>query len=639
MESASDQGGTADDSRLLEALRERQALLERLSRLQRAIVDRKPLHEILEEVVEGAHELVGTDAAALRLRDPDDLDLTTVVASIGATDELLTDHRRAPAAEGLGGRAMRERRLVVADAVSGVDSRELEVDLAAPDLRAAAAAPLYEGGEVAGSIALGSREPGREFGPREQQLLLAFAEHASLALGHAQAVQEALTEAFHDSLTGIPNRALFQDRLSVAVARAERTGTPVGVLFCDIDGFKTVNDSLGHQAGDALLVLVAERLRGCLRPADTLARVGGDEFAVLLEELREPEDAARAAQRMLDSLEESFELRGREIFISASIGISAGAADADNLLRDADLAMYRAKSLGKGRYAAYEPHMHTAVVERLELEVDLKRAIEADELILAYQPIYDIRENRIVALEALVRWEHPTRGLVQPDSFVPLAEESGHILALGRWVLRTAVHQGALWRARYPTLGPVQLGVNISAAQLREAGLVEAVTEVLASSQLEPEALTLEITESVLMEDSEAAIDRLAQLKELGVHLAIDDFGTGYSSLTYLKRFPLDNLKVDRQFVAAITEDEPEPPLLRAILDLAQIFDLRPVAEGIERPEQIRQLLAAGCEFGQGNLLSPPLSAGDADALLMREELLGTQPGAGAAEERPADAG
>jgi diguanylate cyclase (GGDEF)-like protein len=638
MESAGDQGGNADDSRLLEALRERQALLERLSRLQRAIVDRRPLHEILEDVVEGAHDLVDTDAAALRLRDPADPDLTTVVASIGGSDELLSQHRRMPADEGLGGRAMRERRLVVADAVSGADSSELELDLAASDLRAAAAAPLYEGGEIAGSLALGSREPGREFGAREQQLLLAFAEHASLALGHAQAVEEALTEAFHDSLTGIPNRALFLDRLSVAVARAGRTGTPVGVLFCDIDGFKTVNDSLGHQAGDALLVLVAERLGSCLRPADTLARLGGDEFAVLLEELREPEDAARAAQRMLDALEEPFELRGREIFISASIGISAGAADADNLLRDADLAMYRAKSLGRGRYAAYEPHMHTAVVERLELEVDLKRAIERGELILAYQPIYDIRANRIVALEALVRWEHPTRGLVQPDSFVPLAEESGHILALGRWVLRAAVHQGALWRARYPTLGPVQIGVNISAAQLREPGLVEDVTEVLASSQLDPDALTLEITESVLMEDSEAAIDRLSQLKELGVHLAIDDFGTGYSSLTYLKRFPLDNLKVDRQFVAAITHDDPEPPLLRAILDLAQIFDLRPVAEGIERPEQVHQLVAAGCDLGQGNLLSSPLSPADADALLMREELLGERPGAGAEEERPADA-
>jgi diguanylate cyclase (GGDEF)-like protein len=429
-------------------------------------------------------------------------------------------------------------------------------------------------------------------------------------------------EAFHDSLTGIPNRALFLDRLGVAIARAQRTGTPVGVLFCDLDGFQTVNDSLGHQTGDALLVLVAERLRGCLRPTGTLARLGGAEFAVLLEELREPEDSARAAQRILDALEEPFELKGREIYITASIGLAVGDSDGDMLLRDANLAMYRAKSLGKGRYAAYEPQMHTAVVERLELEVDLRRAIEHGELMLAYQPIYRLRTNQIMGLEALVRWDHPTRGLVQPDSFVPLAEESGHILALGRWVLRTAAHQAALWRARYPGLGPLGIGVNISASQLHE-GLVEEVEDVLSASQLDPEALTLEITESVLMDDSADAIKRLEQLKQLGVQLAIDDFGKGYSSLTYLHSFPIDNLKVDRSFVAAITGDDPEPPVLRAILDLADIFDLTPVAEGIERQDQTAHLLEIGCELGQGNLLSPALTAGEADAFLMREDLLG----------------
>ena len=454
-------------------------------------------------------------------------------------------------------------------------------------------------------------------------MLLSFAEHASLALNHARAVEEAVHEALHDSLTGLPNRSLFVDRLRHSVARAERTGTPVAVLFCDLDGFKTVNDSLGHRTGDRLLVSVAERLADCLRPADTIARLGGDEFAVLLEELREPGDAARAAQRLLESLEAPFELREREFFISASIGIAAGTKEPETLLRDADLAMYRAKSRGKGRYAIFEPGMHTAIVERLDLEVDLKRAIEHDELMLVYQPIFSLRSGAVAGVEALVRWRHPTRGVVFPEHFVPLAEESGVIRELGRWVLRTACHQGALWRARYPGHPGLQIGVNVSGAQLREPGLVAEVTEALAAAQLDASGLTLEITETALMESFETAIEQLDALKLLGVDLAIDDFGIGYSSLRYLRRLPLDNLKIEKSFVDGIGESDDEPALLRAIVDLAGIFGLTVVAEGIERPEQRERLLELGCDLGQGHLLSEPLSPADADALLLRVGLLG----------------
>ena len=292
--------------------------------------------------------------------------------------------------------------------------------------------------------------------------------------------------------------------------------------------------------------MVAERLSECLRPGDTIARLGGDEFAVLLEELREPGDAARAAQRLLDALEAPFELRDREFYVSVSIGIAAGKDDAETLLRDADLAMYRAKSRGKGRYAVFEPGMHTAIVERLELEVDLKRALEREELVVVYQPIFSLVTGSVTGVEALVRWHHPTRGIVMPESFVPLAEESGLIGELGRWVLRKACHQGALWRAKYPGHPGLGIGVNVSGAQLREPGLVQEVSDALAESQLEATGLTLEITETALMENFDEAIEEVDALKALGVDLAIDDFGTGYSSLRYLRRLPLDLMKIEK---------------------------------------------------------------------------------------------
>jgi diguanylate cyclase (GGDEF)-like protein len=613
----------SENARLLGALRERQVLLERLAQLQRGIVDRLPVHEVLEAAVEGACELLGDEVGTLRLTDPDDPAHTTLVASVGADGELLTERRHQPVAAGLGGRAVRERGVVVADLVGGVASPDETRDFPADGLTAAMAAPVNERGKAIGSLAVGSRRRARRYDSRDQQVLLSFAEHASLALNHARAVEEAVHEALHDSLTGLPNRSLFVDRLRHSVARAQRTGTPVAVLFCDLDGFKTVNDSLGHRTGDRLLVSVAERLADCLRPADTIARLGGDEFAVLLEELREPGDAARAAQRLLASLEAPFELRDREFIISASIGIAAGTKEPETLLRDADLAMYRAKSRGKGRYAIFEPGMHTAIVERLDLEVDLKRAIEHDELVLLYQPIFSLRSGAVAGVEALVRWRHPRRGMVLPEHFVPLAEESGVIRELGRWVLRTACHQGALWRARYPGHPGLQIGVNVSGAQLREPGLVAEVTEALAAAQLDASGLTLEITETALMESFETAIEQLDALKLLGVDLAIDDFGIGYSSLRYLRRLPLDNLKIEKSFIDGIGESDDEPALLQAIVDLANIFGLTVVAEGIERPEQRERLLELGCDLGQGHLLSEALSPADADALLLRVGLLG----------------
>jgi diguanylate cyclase (GGDEF)-like protein len=618
----------AENSRLLGALRERQGLLERLSEIQRAIVRKRPLHAVLEAIVEGACELLGDDVGTLRLAGPNDPAHTTVVASVGGSPELLAPRRRSEAGEGLGGKAMRERRLVIADQVSGPEALDDLGDFAVEGLTAAMAAPVHEGGEVIGSLGVASTEPGRTYGARDQGVLLAFAEHASLVLGHARAHEEALHEALHDSLTGLPNRTLLVDRLSHALARARRSGTRVGVLFCDLDGFKTVNDSLGHAAGDQLLVQVGERLRDCLRPSDTVARLGGDEFAILLDELADPRDAARAARRVNDALEAPFHIRGRDIYIGASIGIAAETREAEGLLRNANLAMYRAKGEGRGRYAVFEPAMHTAAVERLELETELTAAIDRGELALVYQPIFTLRTGAIAGMEALVRWQHPTRGLVMPERFVPMAEQSGQIRALSRWVMSAACHQGALWRAKYPAHPGLQVGVNVSGAQLRAPGLVEEVREALSNAGLEAEGLTIEITETALMENLDVSVPLLEGLKELGVEIAIDDFGSGYSSLRYLKRLPLDSLKIEKFFVDGIGQPDEEPALLRAIVDLAEIFDLRPVAEGIERPEQPPRLLELGCEMGQGHLLSEPLGAEDADALLLRVGLLGSPAGA-----------
>jgi diguanylate cyclase (GGDEF)-like protein len=612
-----------ENARLLEALRERQVLLERLAQLQRGIVDRLPVHEVLEAVVESACELLECPVGILWITDPDDPDHTAAVAVMGADADPGDWHGRKPAGAGLGGRAMRERTLVVADAVTGTGSPAEHEDFPIAAPAAAMAAPVHERSRVVGSLGVATTDPDREYGPRDQGVLRSLAEHASLALTHTRAVEDALHEALHDSLTGLPNRSLFLDRMRHALARAEREEDPVGVLFCDLDGFKTVNDSLGHRTGDRLLVLVAERLAERLQPGDTIARVGGDEFAVLLEELREPGDAARAAQRLLDALEAPFELREREFFVSTSIGIAAGKGDAETLLRDADLAMYRAKSRGKGRYAVYEPGMHTAIVERLELEVDLKRALERDELGVVYQPIFSLVSGSVTGVEALVRWHHPTRGIVMPESFVPLAEESGLIHELGRWVLRKACHQGALWRAKYPGHPGLGIGVNISGVQLQEPGLVQEVSDALAESQLDATGLTLEITETALMESFDDAIEEIDALKALGVELAIDDFGTGYSSLRYLRRLPLDVMKIEKSFVDGIGRPEEEPALLRAIVDLANIFGLQVVAEGIERPEQRERLVELGCELGQGHLLAEPLDAEKADALLFRVGLLG----------------
>ncbi|MBW3601192.1 MAG: EAL domain-containing protein [Actinobacteria bacterium] len=426
-----------------------------------------------------------------------------------------------------------------------------------------------------------------------------------------KALEEQLTrQAFHDSLTGLANRLLFADRVGHALARREKPDQSLAVLFIDLDDFKTINDSLGHTAGDDLLRVVADRLRGCLRSADTAARLGGDEFAVLLEQTEDSPGVDTVVARLLEALRAPLTLYGKEVSVTASIGAAraqhAEQPQADVLLRNADAAMYIAKSSGKNRCTTFEPSMHTRVVERLELKADLKRAVEHDELELHYQPILKLDTGRVVALEALLRWDHPRRGRVPPIDFIPLAEETGLIVEVGRWVLEQACRQARGWPPGESGRRPL-VSVNLSARQLQDPGIVDEVAECLRTSGLPARDLVLEVTETSLMSDAEATMERLHRLKALGLSLAIDDFGTGYSSLSYLQRFPVDIIKIDKTFVGSLTTGAEDAKLAEGILTLAKTLGVKTVAEGIEQPGQLASLRSLGCAYGQGFLFSRPL--------------------------------
>ncbi|KUL22739.1 putative bifunctional diguanylate cyclase/phosphodiesterase [Actinoplanes awajinensis] len=418
-------------------------------------------------------------------------------------------------------------------------------------------------------------------------------------------------QAFHDLLTGLPNRALFLDRAEAALTRARGTGRPVLVFLLDLDGFKTVNDSLGHLAGDELLTIAASRLARCIGEDDTVARLGGDEFAVLVEQFDDPGIAATLATRMLAALQEPTWLAGRPLTIDTSIGVaeSCGGDDENalSLLRDADLAMYAAKTSGKARFERFEPRMRVAVMERAIVENDLRAALKLDQLRLVYQPIVDMRTRRMQGAEALLRWYHPERGVIPPVSFIPLAEDLGLMTDLGAWVIRSACRQLGAWRRQLPAGGDLYVSVNLSPTQFADPGLLDHVRDCLTESELEPHSLVLEITEQVLVDQYSRARAVLAELNQIGVRVAIDDFGSGYSSLAYLLELDVDILKIDKSFIDALTLSPKGPVLVGSILHMASALGLRPIAEGIETEEQLDYLLRANCPSGQGFLFSTPV--------------------------------
>ncbi len=419
-------------------------------------------------------------------------------------------------------------------------------------------------------------------------------------------------QAFHDALTGLPNRALFRNRVEHALASQLRDGRPVAVMFLDIDDFKNVNDSLGHAAGDKVLQEVGRRLEECMRPIDTAARLGGDEFAVLINDSESEMSSIEIAQRVMSALAVALPLEDRHVTVGTSIGIAfsdkqmMSCRDADELLRNADAAMYMAKESGKGDYQVFQPEMHEQALARLELKTDLQRAMEAGEFTLRYQPIMDLTKGDMACMEALVRWEHPTHGTLAPLDFIPLVENTGLIVPLGRHILSEACKWAAHMQKECPRDPPLSMAVNVSAFQLQRPEFVEEVAQVLKESAIPPQSLILELTESVMMRDMDVSIMRMDALRLLGVRLAIDDFGTGYSSLNYLRRFPVDILKIDRSFLA---DPSPEVSELTAtVVQLARIFKLQAVAEGIENPMQLERLKDTNCDFGQGFHFAKPLT-------------------------------
>lgn len=436
-----------------------------------------------------------------------------------------------------------------------------------------------------------------------------------------RAEQQLLHNALHDELTNLPNRSLFLEHLRHAIERREgkRGEKSFAVLFLDFDQFKVINDSLGHMEGDNLLRLIAQRLEHSLRSGDIVARLGGDEFTVLLDDLDAPDETVQIAERIQADLKTPFDLSGRQVSITASIGIASGGEDytqPEEMLRDADIAMYRAKAAGKARHQTFDSSMHEQASRRLQMEIELRRAVEKEEFSVFYQPIVDLQNGGIVAFESLVRWNHPEKGLVSPAEFIPLAEETGLILPLGLGILRESCRRVREWQKNLPSAARLGISVNLSSKQFAQPDLVEQVAAVLGETGLAPRFLKLEITESHVMENSEAAEAMMRRLRALGIELSLDDFGTGYSSLSYLHRLPANYLKVDRSFVSRMTESDENYEIVRTIINLAQNLKMRVVAEGIETEEQMKQLKRLGCDYGQGYLFSKPLAATAARGLL-----------------------
>jgi diguanylate cyclase (GGDEF)-like protein/PAS domain S-box-containing protein len=587
-------------------------LLEQLAIIQRAIAERSRLDEILDTIVNAAAKVLASEIVGLRLIDENDPSYLVLAASTGVDERSARVLRRGPVTEGLGGQAIVEERLLISNSY-GLREGDIPM-LAANGLHAAMAAPVYGHGEIVGSLVVATHSE-HQFTQAEADTLGFFAEYAGVALSTARAA-DAVRQALTDPLTGLPNRALFIDRLDHALARAERADGEVSVLFLDVDEFKLVNDSLGHLAGDRLLVEAARRIRKCLRPSETAARFGGDEFAILVAHEKDPPVPEILGARIIEALSAPLDVDGHELRIRASIGIATGRTDPESLLRDADAAMYRAKATKRGGVCVFEPGMQADSVRELELRHELLRAVACKEITAVFQPIVALSDGSITALEVLARWNHPMRGPIPPDVFIPLAQSAGVIQEIGSAILRDACTQLAGWRARHPGCGQLQVAVNVAPEQLGHA-LLRDIEEVLDEHGLPATALILELTETSLLHDSEAALSLLAQLRSRGIQIAIDDFGTGYSSLRYLRRFPVDILKIAKPFIDGIEqEDGQEWAFARLITDLATTLGLITVAEGIEVAGQHDRLVELGCAYGQGHLYARPVVAGEIDALL-----------------------
>ena len=553
----------------------------------------------------GARMLRDEDGQVIRCAETWSVPSAEVMEFVAASQQPM---QAEPAAFGLIRRVWASGEPVwITDVVEGASfGREPLAARAGP--RGAFAFPILLGNDILGVMAFFSRAS-----RPPDDVLLQSARSIGAQIGQFMARRQAEERVHHlahyDELTGLPNRSMFNQRLNHALVQARRHSKPLAILFVDLDRFKNINDTLGHEAGDRVLEEVAQRLLGCLREGDTVGRLGGDEFVVLIEELAEPMHVAAVAQKILAAVVKPFIVGVQEFNITASIGISTYPDDSEDmqgLLKNADISMYRAKAQGKNNYQFYSAVMNVHTIERLALESGLRRALERDEFVLYYQPKVDIRSGRITGMEALVRWQQREAALISPGQFIALAEETGLIVPIGEWVLRTACARNQSWREQ--GMPALRMAVNLSARQFAHVNLLQDVARALNETGLDPAALEFEITESLVMHDPEGAVKLLSRLKDMGIHLSIDDFGTGYSSLSYLKRFPLDSLKIDGSFIRDIPGDADDCAITRAIIAMAHSLRLKVIAEGVETEEQLSFLREHGCDEMQGYRFSGPLA-------------------------------
>jgi diguanylate cyclase (GGDEF)-like protein len=585
----------------------REAAMARLGRLALLASDRVLL---LNETSRVLTETLGVEYCAILELLPDGRSVK-LVGGTGLTDEVLLADQQRLARNVLEG----DEPLLVWEWAS---ERRFEApSLRAAGIRSSAAAAIRGRSGAFGILSVHDTRVGT-FSSEEGQWLQAVADLLASALDRERSEAVMRHQSLHDALTGLPNRALLFDRIEQAFARAERYHSAVAVLLLDVDQFKTINDSLGHQAGDELLVEVGSRLNDAVRPADTVARLGGDEFVVLVE-VENDREAFDIADRISEVFKPAIHVGSGDVFVSSSIGIAVAhnPTQPATMLREADAAMYRAKENGRGRYELFDEDMRRDAFERLRTESDLRRALDRREFHVLYQPIFDIRTLEPIAVEALVRWQHPTRGIVGPVEFIALAEETGLIAPLGRWVLETAAREVGEWRRSFPAV-PLRLAVNVSGQQLARPEFLDEVREALRRGDLPPEQLGLEITESVLMKDASSPRSTLEALRTLGVKVLIDDFGTGYSSLARLRHFPVDVIKIDRSFVDGLGTDNDDTAIVSAVVDIARSMELQTIAEGVEVGAQLERLRELGCHAGQGYLFSGPIE-GEAVAALLAD--------------------
>jgi diguanylate cyclase (GGDEF)-like protein/PAS domain S-box-containing protein len=605
--------GTHAIARDITERRKHELLESDRARALEMIATRKPLDQILTQLVETVERQYPEIAATAALLRDERLYVAAASGLPTALIEGLNGFRIGPTAGSCGAAAYWGQPVFVGDIATDPlwdEHRGLAVK---HRLASSWSVPILAGnGNVLGTFAMYQAAPGRP-DKAQMALLQAISGTAAIAIEQRQLTDQLAYQAHHDALTGMPNRLLFQERLCQAILQARRAGTIVALLYVDLDRFKGINDTLGHGTGDELLRQVAWRLKSCLRETDSLARMSGDEFTVTLTGLRHADHANLVAEIILESLRGPFQVDNQEIFVTASIGISLfprDAAEADTLQRNADNAMYRAKSRGKNRCEIFLPEMGTARLHRLEIETYLRRALERGEFCVHYQPQFDLQSGRLVGQEALLRWNHPKLGPIAPDQFIPIAEENGLIVPIGKWVLQEACRQTSSWQqAGYPLKG---VSVNVSALQFTRADFVDTIDEALNSTGLAPRFLELELTESLIIRDVRESARKMAKLRELGVQISVDDFGAGYSSLSYLQRLPIDILKLDRSFVEEFQASDSNCSLVHGIVTLAHGLGIRVTAEGVETHQQLELVHNSGCDKVQGFLLGRPSPAASA---------------------------